>query len=101
MKLVWHFSLRKEAGILLKEGKKSKAKGLLAKKQRIEKSLQQKIQAAENIEGMLHQLENSYTNQGVMQALKAGVQAHKEAASGGMSIDKIDECLNEIEDVRN
>lgn len=90
--------LRSEASAALKAGKKSKAKALLVKKQRIDKTLQQKLKAAENIEGMLHQLENSVTNQGVMEALKAGVQAHKEAAGGGMTIDKIDQTLEEIED---
>ncbi|XP_035909242.1 charged multivesicular body protein 7 [Anopheles stephensi] len=84
----------------IKNGRKQMAKTYLKKKHTLEKHMQGKISALENLQILLLKIHNSQSDKNVIEAYKLGTSALKSAyESAGITIDQLDETMDEMKHV--
>lgn len=84
----------------VKNGRKEMAKTYLKKKHTLEKHMQGKINALENLQCLLLKIHNSQSDKNIIDAYKLGTNALKNAyEAAGITINQLDETLDEMKDV--
>lgn len=82
------------------DGRKQMAKTYLKKKKILEKNMQQKVNALENLQGILLKIHNCQSDKNVIEAYKLGTNALKNAyEAAGITIDQLDETMDEMKHV--
>ncbi|GAB6031578.1 Charged multivesicular body protein 7 [Chamberlinius hualienensis] len=87
---------KNEARDHLKSGSRTQAKIALQKKKQTENMMQKKEKTLENIEILLHRLQDASTQKSVLDALTAGSAAFK--LDQGMDLDKVDETMAAVQE---
>ncbi|XP_053665447.1 charged multivesicular body protein 7 [Anopheles marshallii] len=81
----------------IKDGRKQMAKTYLKKKNYLEKNMQGKINALENLQGILLKIHNCQSDKNIIEAYKLGTNALKNAyEAAGITIDQLDETMDEM-----
>ncbi|XP_050072612.1 charged multivesicular body protein 7 [Anopheles maculipalpis] len=84
----------------IKNGRKQMAKTYLKKKHTLEKHMQGKINALENLQSLLLKIYNCQSDKNVIEAYKLGTSALKNAyEAAGITIDQLDETMDEMRHV--
>ncbi|XP_052896748.1 charged multivesicular body protein 7 [Anopheles moucheti] len=81
----------------IKDGRKQMAKTYLKKKIFFEKNMQGKINALENLQGILLKIHNCQSDKNIIEAYKLGTNALKNAYEvAGITIGELDETMDEM-----
>ncbi|XP_013786710.1 charged multivesicular body protein 7-like [Limulus polyphemus] len=91
--------LRDEAQLAVRDKQKNKAANLLRKKKITELSMEKKQKTLENIEGLLHRLQEADSENMVLKGYETGVQVLKSMSDRDLSWNKIDTTLTDLEEV--
>lgn len=91
--------LRNEAQLAVRDKQKNKAANLLRKKKITELSMEKKQKTLENIEELLHRLQEADSENMLLKGYQTGVQILKSMFDGDLSESNIDTTLMDLEEV--
>ncbi|XP_071443142.1 charged multivesicular body protein 7 [Hetaerina americana] len=92
--------LQEEARVYLRKGMRQLAKSSLKKRHELEKCIEKRVVALENVQSLLHCVKEAQTDGQVLESYKMGVAALKNTfKEAGLTEDSIESTRNELEEV--
>ncbi|XP_046385999.1 charged multivesicular body protein 7 [Ischnura elegans] len=92
--------LQEEARMYVRKGMRQLAKSSLKKRHELEKCIEKRVTALENVQSLLHRVKEAETDGQVLESYKMGVAALKNTfKEAGLTEDNIETTRNELEEV--